>query len=51
MPGEAGKTLMKVEPKYCVGDKETISFRKGVGKLLHVMIWSRLDITSIVIDL
>ena len=39
-PGEAGKKLMKVDPKYFVGEKETTYFRKGAGKLLHMVTWS-----------
>ena len=50
-PGEAGKTFIKSDPKYCAGEKETTYFRKSVGGVLHMMRQSRSDIYNSVRDL
>ena len=42
---------MKAYSKDCVQDKETTYFRKGVGELLHMMIWSKPEIYNKVRDL
>ena len=41
---------MKAYPKDFVEEKETTNFRKGVGKLLHMMKRSRPEIYSIIRD-
>ena len=50
-PGESGKPLIKSDPRYCVEEKETNYFRKGVGNLLQMMKWSRPEIYNSVRDL
>ena len=50
-PGEPGVTLAKAETAELVGKDETKYYRKGIGKLLHMMRWSRPDIYNSVRDL
>lgn len=50
-PGEPGKCLMPVgESEALLPENQTL-FRKGVGKLMHVMRWSRPDNLNAVRDL
>lgn len=47
-PGEPGKILTKVEDREEVNDKMQTEFRSGVGKLPHMMRWSRPEIWNAV---
>ena len=48
---EANKTLEKAEPEQFQGSKVQTYFRKGVGKLLHLMRWSRPEVMNPVREL
>ena len=50
-PMEANKTLEKAEPEQFQGSKVQTYFRKGVGKLLHLMRWSRPEVMNPVQEL
>ena len=43
-PGEPGKVLESCEDGQEISDSEQSKFRSTVGKLLHMMRWSRLEI-------
>jgi hypothetical protein len=43
-PAEQGKVLMKCDQGTELGGKEQTKHRSGVGKLLHMMRWSRPEI-------
>ena len=49
-PGEPGDTLCKATDAESLGKEETTYYRKGVGKLLHMMRWSRPEIYNSVRD-
>jgi hypothetical protein len=50
-PGEPGQSLMPCGDAEELGPEEQTKYRSGVGKLLHVMRWSRPDILNAVRDL
>ena len=50
-PGDPGKTLSKAKEGETVSPEETTYYRRGVGKLLHMMRWSRPEIYNAVRDL
>ena len=50
-PRETGKTLIKAKEVESVSPEETTYYRKGTGKLLHMMRWSRPEIYNAVRDL
>ena len=50
-PAEAGKTLNKGENKVQVTREQQKFYRKGVGKLLHMMRWTRPDVLNSVREL
>jgi hypothetical protein len=50
-PAEAGDVLSKGEPKEQIKAKEQKKFRSGVGKLLHMMRWTRPEILNRVREL
>jgi hypothetical protein len=45
-PADDGQILVPCDPKDGVKDTEQSSFCTGVGKLLHMMRWSRPDILN-----
>ena len=47
-PGEPGKVLTKVEEGQELNPNEQFKYRSGVGKLLHMMRWSRPEIWNAV---
>jgi len=49
-PGEPGDTLRKADDAESLGKEETTYYRKGIGKLLHMMRWSRPEIYNSVRD-
>lgn len=51
VPALAGVTLTKATDENELSPKETTYFRKGVGKLLHMMRWSRPEVCNSVRDL
>ena len=50
-PAEPGSTLPKVPEDANLNDREQTYFRSGVGKLLHMMRWSRPEVYNAVRDL
>ena len=50
-PAVPGETLVKAKPEDCVNDKDQFKYRSGVGKLLHMMRWSRPEILNAVREL
>ena len=50
-PMESGKVLVKAEPKESLGKKMQTYYRSGVGKLLHLMRWSRPEVMNAVREL
>ena len=48
VPGEPGKVLHKCEEGQVLNHKKHALYRKGVGKLLHLMRWSRPEIYNAV---
>jgi len=50
-PAPAGQVLRKAEEKDCMKGESQTNYRKGVGKLLHLMKWSRPEIMNSVRDL
>jgi len=50
-PAEPGSTLPKVPKDAKVDEKEQTYFRSGVGKLLHMVRWSRLEVYNAVHNL
>ena len=50
-PAPEGQVLRKAEEADCVTGIEYTNFRKGVGKLLHLMKWSRPEIMNSVREL
>ena len=50
-PGEPGKNLSKAKESESVSPEETTYYRKGTGKILHMMRWSRPEIYNAVRDL
>ena len=49
-PAEPGSVLVKAIPEDKVGKVQHTYYRSGVGKLLHMMRWSRPDIQNSVRD-
>ena len=47
-PAQAGTVLIKCSKGHRVGKNRHIYFRRGVGKLLHMCRWSRLEIQNLV---
>ena len=45
-PAIPGSTLQETTPESTLSNAETTKYRSGVGKLLHVMRWSRPDILN-----
>ena len=50
-PATPGKVLVKPEPENCVSFEEQHTYRSGVGKLLHMMKWSRPEVLNAVREL
>ena len=50
-PAKPGNILTKGDPNSVVDAKTQTYFRSGVGKMIHMMQWSRPDICSAVHDL
>ena len=50
-PGDPGTALAKAEEDDKVSQKRTTYFRRGAGKMLHMMHWSRSEIYNVVRDL
>jgi hypothetical protein len=50
-PTEQGKVLMKCNKGTYLGGKEQTKYQSGVGKLLHMMRWSRPEIHNAVQEL
>jgi hypothetical protein len=50
-PATPGSVLQKVEPKDYLPDDEQFKYRSGVGKLLHMMKWTRPEILNAVREL
>ena len=50
-PAKPGNVLTKGDPNSPVDAKTQTYFRSGVGKMIHMMQWSRPDICSAVRDL
>ena len=48
---EAGQVLVKVDSKNAISVQEQSKYRSGVGKLLHMMRWSRPEIQNSVREL
>ena len=44
LPGEPGKVLTQCDDEHQIGQSEQKRYRMAVGKLLHLMRWSRPDI-------
>jgi hypothetical protein len=47
-PATPGNALMRAKPEDCVSDAEQFKYRSGIGKLLHMMRWSRPKILNLV---
>ena len=45
-PAEPGSVLVKAMPEDKVGKEQHTYYRSGVGKLLHMMRWSRPDVQN-----
>jgi hypothetical protein len=50
-PAVAGEVLQPCDPEHQLADKEQVIYRQGVGKLLHLMRWSRPDVLNSVREL
>jgi hypothetical protein len=50
-PRTPGEVLQKGDPKDEVSDEEQFKYRSGVGKLLHMMKWTRPEILNAVREL
>ena len=50
-PAEPGTTLPQAEADDIVPKEKTTYYRKGIGKLLHMMRWSRPDVYNSVRDM
>ena len=50
-PAEPGQVLLKCDEKNKMSDKDQTTYRSGVGKLLHMMRWSRPEILNAVREL
>jgi hypothetical protein len=50
-PAIPGDALVKADPKDCIPANELFKYRSGVGKLLHMMRWSRPEILNAVREL
>jgi hypothetical protein len=50
-PAVAGEVLQPCDPEHQLADKEQVTYRQGVGKLLHLMRWSRPDVLNSVREL
>lgn len=50
-PATPGSILQRGEPKDHVSEKEQTTYRSGVGKLLHMMKWTRPEILNAVREL
>jgi hypothetical protein len=50
-PATPGDALVKAKPEDCVDPDELFTYRKGTGKLLHMMRWSRPEILNSVREL
>ena len=50
-PSEAGTVLIAVSKENMVQNAEHNYFQKGLGKLLHLTRWSRLDVQNSVREL
>jgi hypothetical protein len=50
-PATTGDALVKADPKDCIPADELFKYRSGVGKLLHMMMWSRPEILNAVREL
>ncbi len=50
-PATPGSAMVRAEPENCVTEKEQFKYRSGVGKLLHMMRWSRPEIVNAVREL
>ena len=50
-PAPEGQVLRKAEERNCLKPEAQTNFRKGVGKLLHLMKWSRPEVLNSVRDL
>jgi hypothetical protein len=50
-PATTGSVLQKVDPKDWLSDKLQSKYRSGVGKLLHMMKWTRPEILNAVREL
>jgi hypothetical protein len=50
-PATPGDALVKADPADCIPANELFKYRSGVGKLLHMMRWSRPEILNAVREL
>jgi hypothetical protein len=50
-PATPGKALVRAKPEDCVTEQEQFKYRSRVGKLLHMMRWSRPEILNAVQEL
>ena len=50
-PAKSGNVLTKGDPELVVDNGKQTYYRSGVGKMIHIMQWSRPDICSAVRDL
>jgi hypothetical protein len=50
-PATPGNALVKADPKDCIPANELFKYQSGVGKLLHMMRWSRPEILNAVREL
>ena len=50
-PATPGRVLQKGRPEECMKEKDQSIYRSGVGKLLHMMKWTRPDILNAVREL
>jgi hypothetical protein len=50
-PATPGDALVRAKPEDCVSDEQQFKYRSGVGKLLHMMRWSRPEILNSVREL
>jgi hypothetical protein len=50
-PATPGDALVRADPEDCISAKELFKYRSGVGKLLHMMRWSRPEILNAVREL
>jgi hypothetical protein len=50
-PGTPGNALVRAKKEDCIDDAAQFGYRKGTGKLLHMMRWSRPEILNAVREL